>query len=45
LRQQPVRQGSPVAVGIGGFGASNNFGGTNATFFDTLGRTFKLGCA
>ncbi|MDB6043446.1 MAG: hypothetical protein JWM63_1997 [Gammaproteobacteria bacterium] len=33
----------PVAAGVGGFGASNNFGGTNATFFDTLGRTFKLG--
>ncbi len=33
----------PVAVGVGGFGASNTFGGTNATFFDTLGRSFKLG--
>jgi iron complex outermembrane receptor protein len=33
----------PVAVGVGGFGANNNFGGTNATFFDTIGRTFKLG--
>jgi len=33
----------PVAVGGGAFGASNANGGTNAIFFDTLGRTFKLG--
>jgi outer membrane receptor protein involved in Fe transport len=33
----------PIAVGGGAFGASNANGGTNAIFFDTLGRTFKLG--
>jgi iron complex outermembrane receptor protein len=33
----------PVAVGGGAFGPSNNYGGTNPVFFDTLGRTFKLG--
>jgi len=33
----------PVAVGGGAFGPSNANGGTNAIFFDTLGRTFKLG--
>ena len=33
----------PLAVGVGGFGATNGFGGTNAVFYDTFGRTFKLG--
>jgi iron complex outermembrane receptor protein len=33
----------PVAVGVGGFGANNDFGGTNAVFYDTFGRTFKIG--
>jgi outer membrane receptor protein involved in Fe transport len=33
----------PVATGVGGFGPNATFGGTNPTFFDTLGRTFKLG--
>jgi iron complex outermembrane recepter protein len=33
----------PTAVGGGAFGASNANGGTNAIFFDTLGRSFKLG--
>jgi iron complex outermembrane recepter protein len=33
----------PVAVGVGGFGANNNFGGTNAVFYDAFGRSFKLG--
>ncbi len=33
----------PVAVGGGGFGPSNGNGGTNPIFFDTMGRTFKLG--
>jgi outer membrane receptor protein involved in Fe transport len=33
----------PIAVGGGAFGASNANGGTNAIFFDTLGRTFKVG--
>jgi hypothetical protein len=33
----------PIAPGGGAFGASNANGGTNAIFFDTLGRTFKLG--
>ncbi len=33
----------PVAVGGGAFGPSNGFGGTNPVFFDTQGRTFKLG--
>ena len=33
----------PIAVGGGAFGASNANGGTNAIFFDTLGRSFKLG--
>ena len=33
----------PVAVGGGAFGPSNTNGGTNAVFFDTLGRAFRLG--
>jgi iron complex outermembrane receptor protein len=33
----------PVAPGGGGFGPSNVNGGTNAVFFDTLGRSFRLG--
>ncbi len=33
----------PIAVGGGAFGAVNNNGGTNAIFFDTLGRSFKIG--
>jgi iron complex outermembrane receptor protein len=33
----------PIAVGGGPFGPSNGFGGTNPVFFDTLGRTYKLG--
>jgi hypothetical protein len=33
----------PIAVGGGAFGASNANGGTNAIFFDTLGRS--LGAA
>jgi iron complex outermembrane receptor protein len=33
----------PVAVGVGAFGASNGYGGTNPVFYDTFGRTFKLG--
>ena len=33
----------PIAVGGGAFGASNANGGTNAVFFDTLGRQFKIG--
>jgi outer membrane receptor protein involved in Fe transport len=33
----------PTAAGGGAFGPSNNYGGTNPVFFDTLGRTFKLG--
>jgi outer membrane receptor protein involved in Fe transport len=32
----------PIAPGGSAFGASNAYGGTNATFFDTLGRTFKI---
>jgi iron complex outermembrane recepter protein len=33
----------PIAVGGGAFGAVNNNGGTNSIFFDTLGRSFKIG--
>ena len=33
----------PVAVGGGAFGAANGTGGTNPIFFDTVGRSFKLG--
>jgi iron complex outermembrane recepter protein len=33
----------PVAPGGGPFGPSNANGGTNAVFFDTLGRAFRLG--
>jgi hypothetical protein len=33
----------PTAVGGGAFGPSNANGGTNAIFFDTQGRTFRLG--
>jgi outer membrane receptor protein involved in Fe transport len=33
----------PLAVGGGFFGASNNNGGTNPVFFDTLGRAFRIG--
>jgi iron complex outermembrane recepter protein len=33
----------PVAVGGGAFGPSNTNGGTNAVFFDTMGRAFRLG--
>jgi outer membrane receptor protein involved in Fe transport len=33
----------PFAAGVGAFGATNNFGGTNAVFYDTYGRSFKVG--
>jgi hypothetical protein len=33
----------PIAVGGGVFGPSNVNGGTNAIFFDTMGRSFKVG--
>jgi iron complex outermembrane recepter protein len=33
----------PVAVGGGAFGPSNMNGGTNAVFFDTMGRAFRIG--
>jgi outer membrane receptor protein involved in Fe transport len=33
----------PFASGITAFGLANNFGGTNATFFDTLGRMYRIG--
>lgn len=33
----------PIAVGGGAFGPSNANGGTNAVFFDTLGRAFRVG--
>ena len=33
----------PIAPGGGGFGPSNVNGGTNAVFFDTQGRTYRLG--
>ncbi|MEP7246331.1 MAG: TonB-dependent receptor [Gammaproteobacteria bacterium] len=33
----------PVAAGGGAFGPSNNNGGTNAVFYDTAGRTYRLG--
>jgi outer membrane receptor protein involved in Fe transport len=33
----------PVAVGGGAFGAANGTGGTNPIFFDTVGRSFKVG--
>jgi outer membrane receptor protein involved in Fe transport len=33
----------PVAVGGGAFGPSNNYGGTNPIFFDTLGRQYRIG--
>lgn len=33
----------PIAVGGGAFGPSNANGGTNSVFFDTLGRSFKIG--
>jgi outer membrane receptor protein involved in Fe transport len=33
----------PFASGITQFGLANAFGGTNATFFDTLGRMYRVG--
>ncbi|HEU4625494.1 MAG TPA: TonB-dependent receptor [Steroidobacteraceae bacterium] len=33
----------PFAAGITAFGVANNFGGTNATYFDTLGRMYRIG--
>jgi outer membrane receptor protein involved in Fe transport len=33
----------PFAVGGGGFGPSNSYGGTNPIFFDTMGRAFRGG--
>jgi iron complex outermembrane receptor protein len=33
----------PIAVGVGRFGATNGFGGTNAAFYDTIGRAYKIG--
>jgi outer membrane receptor protein involved in Fe transport len=33
----------PVAAGVGNTGPVNNNGGTNAVFYDTLGRSFKIG--
>jgi iron complex outermembrane receptor protein len=33
----------PFASGITAFGLANGFGGTNATFFDTLGRMYRVG--
>jgi outer membrane receptor protein involved in Fe transport len=33
----------PIAVGVGSFGATNGFGGTNAAFYDTIGRAYKIG--
>jgi outer membrane receptor protein involved in Fe transport len=33
----------PFAAGITAFGTANNFGGTNATYFDTLGRMYRIG--
>jgi outer membrane receptor protein involved in Fe transport len=33
----------PFAAGITAFGTANNFGGTNATYFDTLGRMYRVG--
>src|SRR5262249_33801105 len=33
----------PFASGAGAFGLSNGFGGTNATFYDALGRMFRVG--
>jgi outer membrane receptor protein involved in Fe transport len=33
----------PIAVGGGPFGPSNGFGGSNPVFFDTLGRTYRVG--
>jgi outer membrane receptor protein involved in Fe transport len=33
----------PFASGITAFGLANGNGGTNATFFDTLGRMYRLG--
>ncbi len=33
----------PIATGTGGFGPTGNDAGTNAVFFDTLGRSFRLG--
>jgi iron complex outermembrane recepter protein len=33
----------PFASGITAFGLANNNGGTNATFFDTLGRMYRVG--
>jgi outer membrane receptor protein involved in Fe transport len=33
----------PFASGITAFGLANAFGGTNATFFDTLGRMYRVG--
>jgi iron complex outermembrane receptor protein len=33
----------PIAAGVGAFGANNNFGGTNAAFYDTIGRAYKIG--
>jgi outer membrane receptor protein involved in Fe transport len=33
----------PFAAGITQFGLANANGGTNATFFDTLGRMYRVG--
>jgi iron complex outermembrane recepter protein len=33
----------PVATGTGGFGPTANDAGTNAVFYDTLGRSFRVG--
>ena len=33
----------PTALGASGFGAANNNGGTNAVFYDTMGRYFRVG--
>jgi len=33
----------PIAVGGGAFGPGNTNGGTNAVFFDTLCRSYRLG--
>jgi hypothetical protein len=33
----------PIAPGGGAFGPANGTGGTNPVFFDTLGRSFKVG--
>jgi outer membrane receptor protein involved in Fe transport len=33
----------PAALGASAFGAANNNGGTNAVFYDTMGRYFRVG--